>query len=213
MFEFLWFLFFLIEQYTSYIIIPTTNFQQVSFPLKRNYSEYILSYNYIGVTDSSYSSISIRIFSSEDMSLYIYAYDNFTKLIEDGNNFTNYIKKSYLITFDDFLEFTINNYKNKTFYFSFENKLNASKNNDITCVVYSTETFTIIPQIITSKILFTQINKAFSYLFKIEKNHKKNLLFGFEIYGTSTTSYLKIFEENNPEVKYSSKDHDLSEDY
>ena len=160
------FLLVLIEQYSAYIIIPTTNFQKVSFLLKNGYSEYVLSYSYISATNSSLSSITIRIFSDDEISVCTYVYDNFTKLIEDKNNFTNYIKKSFPIEYDGFFEFSINNYKNKTFYFSFENKiLNI---NNITCIIYSTETITNIDKSLTSKISYTRNNYAFHYLFKLE---------------------------------------------
>ena len=216
MLVFIYLFFILIEQYYSYIIIPLKNFEKFSFALENKYTDYILSYSYISATNSSTSTITIKAELSGDYSVYVYVYDNFTKLIEDGNHFQNYIKNSTISsddTFHIFSELTINNYKNKTFYFSFEKKINYYKNSNITFTIYATDTLTIIPKVVTLKMHFTRVNKAYNYLFKIEKNHQQYILFGFRPNGYNLYGNLQIFEEKNNEPIYSIKKSGSIENY
>ena len=100
---------------------------------------------------------------------------------------------------------------NKNYFFVFQSVWYSEIN--ITFVLCSSETSTTISKIISSDIFITK-NKL-NYIFKINRNHKKYILFGFKKLKAEFFGELKIYEENNNynNIKYEKNISEYFENY
>ena len=204
----------IISQYSSQNIINISNFKNVTIPSKERICDYILSYSLIGSKNFPYAKLIIRRFEIINFyiynSQYLYAYHNLDLLLKDKEkkDFSNSVFHRQFGGSDTIYEKDVDNYKDKTYYFIFENSGNDYYfKYNFSIIIYSTvSNFTI-----SQPISFS--GKKSNYLFYISYEHKKYSHFGLKKITNDISCKIEIFDGKNYNQLYQRDSNDYFEDY
>ena len=196
--------------YSTYDIIPITNFEKKFVNLTPTNDFIIFSYYIPGRSNLTnyYHLITYYDFSHYYDKMYFYLYDNKSKIKQnDEGNFINYIIEDYLVYYSDQVSIEESFRYNKTYYFALKQSVKLETDRIFTLSVYSTETFANIDNFIQAKMNVYKYN-IYNYKFHIPLEHKKYVLFECR---TGMIANITIVD-NNEKIVYEKKDI-LGKDY
>ena len=163
----------------SYDIIPITNFEKKMVSLTESKNFAIFSYIHQGTENEKKYIHRIRkyYFESSWMKHMLYIYDNISQITQtESGSFINYIFIEFLEGPDDCVEFEDKHNLTKTYYFVIKNNKKEKYYPNITFTICSTETLTILSNMVQTYYSNSYSYNTLLYTFKIPPEHKKYFL-------------------------------------